>query len=146
MTLVTSFEEMFSWKKARELNKIIYEKTSKPEFQRDFELKNQIRSSSLSTMSNIAEGFERDNLKEFRYFMRIAKGSNGETRSQIYTAFDVGYLDEEVFKNCIKLTTDIGNLIGAFIESLNKKIAKAETQSALKNQNNSDTTLVTRHS
>ncbi len=133
MTLITTFEEMFSWKKARELNKIIYEKTSQPEFQRDFELKNQIRSSSISTMSNIAEGFERDNLKEFRYFMRIAKGSNGEARSQIYTAYDIGYLDEEAYKNCIKLTTDIGNLIGAFIESLNKKIAEDENKTSIKN-------------
>ncbi len=135
MALVTTFEEMFSWKKARLLNKIIYEKTSQPEFQRDFELKNQIRSSSISTMSNIAEGFERDNLKQFRYFLRIAKGSNGEVRSQIYTAYDVGYLDKEAFKDCINLTTDIGNLIGAFIESLNIKIAEAEKNTPIKNQN-----------
>lgn len=134
MALVTTFEEMFSWKKARVLNKIIYEKTAQPGFQKDYELKNQIRSSSLSTMSNIAEGFERDNLKEFRYFLRIAKGSNGEVRSQIYTAYDVGYLDKEVFNDCISLTTDIGNLIGAFIESLNIKIAEAEKK-AIKNQN-----------
>jgi len=146
MALVTSFEEIYSWKKARILNKYIYEETNKALFRYDFALKNQIRKASISTMSNIAEGFERNNNKEFRYFMNVAKGSNGEVRSQLYIAYDLGYLDEEFFNKCLKLTTDIGNLIGAFIESLNELVLKEQQKKSNTNEKPSNSSLFTRHS
>ncbi len=83
MALVENFEDMFSWQKARILNKIIYQESNQTQFQQDFALKNQIRKSSISIMSNIAEGFERNSNKEFKYFMNVAKGSAGELRSQL---------------------------------------------------------------
>jgi len=47
-------------------------------------------------MSNIAEGYERDNRKEFLNFLRIARGSAAEVRAQLYVAEDVQYLDENI--------------------------------------------------
>ncbi len=60
MALIESFEEMEGWKKARELNKQIYEITSIGRFYYDYALKDQIRRSSISIMANIAEGLERN--------------------------------------------------------------------------------------
>jgi four helix bundle protein len=60
MAKIEKFEEIKSWKKARTLTKQIYQVTSIGSFGRDFGLKDQIRRASVSILSNIAEGFERE--------------------------------------------------------------------------------------
>ena len=72
----------------------IYILTERQGLKTDFGLKNQMRSSSVSISSNIAEGFERRSRKEYLNFLNIAKGSAGEIRSQLYVSFKVGYIDE----------------------------------------------------
>jgi len=98
MAKFNSFEEIISWQKSRELNKDIYKiSNSNTSFSRDFGLRDQIRRSSISISSNIAEGFERETTKEFIRFLYIAKASAGELRSQTYLAFDLEYINEEEF-------------------------------------------------
>ena len=94
----TSFEELKIWRSARELTKEIYAITRLPEFSKDYRFVGQITSAIGSVMDNIAEGFERDGNKEFLQFLSIAKGSCGEVRSQIYRAYDAGYINEETFQ------------------------------------------------
>lgn len=129
MPLVKSFEELLSWKKARELNKFIYTETLKPTFAKDFVLKDQIRRSSTSIMSNIAEGFERGTDSEFRYFLRVAKGSAGELRSQLYIANDLNYIDKDSFNKCHEQTKEISRLLSGFINKLNYRITQTKIPS-----------------
>jgi len=133
MALVETFEEMYSWKKARILNKIIYEESNKSEFKKDYAFKDQIRKSSISIMSNIAEGFERASDREFKYFLNVAKGSAGELRSQLYIANDLGYLNYEKFKECFDLSSDVSRLLSKFMETLCIE-NKSEQNSKVKNQ------------
>ena len=88
MASFKTFEEIDAWQKSRELTKQIYTLTSSGAFGRDYGLKDQIRRSAVSIMSNIAEGFERSGTGEFTQFLAIAKGSAGEVRSQLYVALD----------------------------------------------------------
>lgn len=77
MPKFNSFEEIISWQKAREINFKNYLLTNKNEsFKKDFGLRDQIRRSSISISSNIAEGFERQTTKEFIRFLYIAKASS----------------------------------------------------------------------
>ncbi len=70
MTIKT-FEDLQVWKDAREFVKSIYELTSSIGFNKDYSLKDQIQRAAVSIMNNIAEGFERDNNKEFQSFLGI---------------------------------------------------------------------------
>ncbi len=88
MSKIYRFEDLEAWKIARELTKEVYRTSKNDLFIRDYGLPDQICRASVSVMSNIAEGFERDGNKEFVNFLSIAKGSSGEVRSQLYVALD----------------------------------------------------------
>jgi len=92
------FEQIISWQKARELNKVIYQLTTKNKFSKDFALRDQIRRASISVSSNIAEGYGRKTNKEFIYFLNIALASCYEVKSQLYLSFDVDYIDKLEFE------------------------------------------------
>lgn len=92
---IERFEDLIAWQKARVLTRDIYRVASQGEFARDFVMSRQIRSAALSVPSNSAEGFERGNRNEFHQFLSVAKSSCAEVRSDLYTAMDIGYLDEE---------------------------------------------------
>lgn len=96
MAHYNSFEDLPIWQEARLLTKRIYELTQMAEFAKDHGLKNQIQRASVSIMSNIAEGFERETDKDKALFLGYAKASVGEVRSQLFLALDLGYVSEEV--------------------------------------------------
>lgn len=118
MARIERFEEIESWKKARELTREIYRFTREGIISKDYRYVSQIRSASVSIMSNIAEGFERDGNKEFKQFLYIAKASAGEVRSLIDVGLDAGYFGEEQSRNLFGLVLDIVRLVGGFIRHL----------------------------
>ncbi len=123
MAKFRSFEEIISWQKARELNKDIYNITNKNNsFSKDFGLRDQIRRSSISISSNIAEGFERETTKEFIRFLYIAKASSGEFRSQLYLAFDLNYINKDEFSKLNLKVNEVSKLLSGLIKYLNSTL------------------------
>ena len=116
------FEELPVWQKAKKLAVQIYKATQQGKFRKDYSLSEQIRKSSVSISSNIAEGFERGSRKEFIQFLYIAKGSAGELRSQLDIASDLGYLEEEVSKYLRTEVIQTSEQLGAFISALKRNI------------------------
>ena len=112
MKMVTMFEDLIAWQKARELTRKIYDITKAGKFEKDYGLRNQIQRACVSIMSNIAEGFDRAARAEFHQYLVIAKGSCAEVRSQLYVAFDEGYLSKEQFETLKKLTEEVSQIIG----------------------------------
>jgi len=115
MATFRKFEDIDAWQKARELVKEVYGATGRGSFSKDFALKDQIRRASISAMSNIAEGFERDGKKEFIQLLSIAKGSTGEVKSQLYVAKDQGYLTRAQFDSLAALADKTGRMIAGLM-------------------------------
>ena len=118
MAKVDRFEDSVIWQQARRLSKEVYEITRLGDFRYDSRFVQQIRAAAGSVMDNIAEGFERDGNKEFIQFLYVAKGSCGEVRSQLYRAFDAGFINEETFTRMLNETLSLNKGILNFIKSL----------------------------
>jgi four helix bundle protein len=118
MARIERFEEIEGWKLARRAANRIYDVSAGGVFSKDFALVNQIRRASISILSNIAEGFERDGNKEFLQFLSVAKGSCGEVRAQLYLAADRGYIDEPTFKEISDLLIETSRTIAGLIRYL----------------------------
>ena len=121
MATITKFEDLEIWQEARKLAKEIYIISKETDLKTDFRFKEQIKASSGSVMDNIAEGFERDGNIEFRQFLSIAKGSAGESRSQIYRLYDYEYISLEKFEDLKTKYENLSGKIKNFITYLNKK-------------------------
>ncbi|MBR1808637.1 MAG: four helix bundle protein [Paludibacteraceae bacterium] len=118
MSKICSFEDLQVWQLSREFNKKIYQATGKTPWKADCRFVSQITAASGSIMDNIAEGFGREGTKEYVNFLYIAKGSCEEVKSQLYRAYDVGYLSVEQFDVLFKDIRTISVMLHNFIKYL----------------------------
>jgi four helix bundle protein len=112
------FEDIESWKHARQLTVEIYTATRGREFRRDFGLSDQIRRASVSIMGNIAEGFGRKGKREFPRYLTLAQASVLEVQSHLYVALDLEYVDPTTFEGLFQKARRIEDLLGGFIRYL----------------------------
>ncbi len=118
MNKIERFEDIIAWQKARVLTKEIYASTKVGPFAKDFGLRDQIQRASVSTMSNIAEGFERGGDKEFIQFLSNSKDSCGEVKSQLYVALDQNYISTLNFSQLYGKADEVSRLVGGFMSYL----------------------------
>lgn len=120
-----SFEELEVWQRGCRLAVSIFEAFADCKC---ISLKNQIERASLSVPSNIAEGAERGGAKEFSQFLKIAKGSSGELRTQLYIAGKLNVPDPSLVRQLVKESKEVSSML----EGLRKAITRsARSKSAL---------------
>ena len=115
---IKTFEDLLVWQKGIELSKEMYLLTKKPDFSKDFPLRDQIRRAVISIPTNIAEGYERASRKEYIHFLNIAKGSAGELRSLLRLALEIGYIDHATHENLRNRVLDLSRYLSNLIKSL----------------------------
>jgi four helix bundle protein len=122
MAKVERFEDLKCWQKARELVNLIYKVTGTEPLCKDFELRNQLRSAAISSMSNIAEGFSRYHKKEFIRFLDISQSSAAEVKSLMYVVLDQRFLPGEKVKEIQNTADECRNLTLGLLRYLDRSI------------------------
>ena len=118
MATITKFEDLEIWQLARVQTNDFDKLVETISLSKDFELRNQVNASSGSVMDCIAEGFERSGNSEFKNFLIIAKGSNGEFRSQLYRCVDRKHIVQEKFDVLYAKNVTLGNKMMSLITYL----------------------------
>jgi four helix bundle protein len=120
MTAVTRFEDLIAWQEARKLMQLAYKVTSEGPFAKDFEMRDQFRSAALSSMTNIAEGFDNESSAEFARFLGMARRSAVEVQSLCYAALDVKHITVDIFQVCYDQAKKTKAIIGGLKQSVLK--------------------------
>ena len=124
MATIEKFEDIISWKEARDLNKTIGELIDNGRFKNSYRLINQIEGSAGSIMDNIAEGFGRSGNREFIQFLEIAFASTCETQSQLYRVRYRNYITETQFYELYAIAEEIKRKIIALVNYLKRSPMK----------------------
>lgn len=86
-----------------------------------FGLTSQIRRSSVSISSNIAEGFGRQGLGDYIRFLNIAMASLFELQTQLEISFNLEYISKERFDKLYELSREIERMLSSLIRKLKEK-------------------------
>jgi len=112
-------EKLEVWKKSSRLTSEVYKKLSNL---KDYGFKDQITRSALSIPSNIAEGMEKDSIKEQMRFIEIAKGSTAEFSTQTYIGMEINYIEKNIGKQWIKESQHILAMLTKLKQNLQTRI------------------------
>ena len=111
------FEQLQIWQRSTTLCVALYRSLRES---RDWGFRDQITRSALSVPSNIAEGYERGSRKEYLQFLRIAKGSCGELRTQILIGKQAGLLEEVSADDWMREAGELSRMLGSIISKLKR--------------------------
>lgn len=106
-----AFRDLIVWQKSMDFVTEIYNETKSFPDEERFGLTNQLRRASVSIPSNIAEGFGRKSDGDFSRFLSFALGSNYEVQTQLEIAYNIGYLEDKVFKPLILKLEEIDKML-----------------------------------
>ena len=112
------FKKLAVWQKSRILVKDVYESTDDFPKEEIFGLLSQIKRSSISIPSNIAEGCGRGTNKQLKYHLEVALGSSFELETQILLANDLRFLSKQKSESIIEKIEEVSRMIAGFIKSL----------------------------
>ena len=112
------YKKLEIWNKSYKLELTIYSITKKFPKEELYGLTSQIRRSSVSISSNIAEGSRRSTDKDFKSFLHIAYGSSAELEVQIMYARDLNYINKETSISILEEISQISRMLNTFIQKL----------------------------
>src|SRR4030065_2313398 len=116
--MIPSYKDLTVWQKSIQLVKEVYKATGNFPANEVYGLTSQIRRASVAIPSNIAEGFARRNLGEYRQFLHIAFGSGAELETQLLISKELGYLKQEDYSQIQSLLTEVMKMLNIMLKNL----------------------------
>ena len=113
-----TYRDLDIWKKGMHLAANVYELAKELPEEEKFGLAQDIAQTAVSITSNIANGAETENDKEYKIFMDIVSGKLARLEAQIEIVKRLGYLNEDETNNVFKQI----NLIRSQLSGLHKDL------------------------
>ena len=113
-----TYRDLDIWKKGMHLAANVYELAKELPEEEKFGLAQDIAQTAVAITSNIANGAETKNDKEYKIFMDIVSGKLARLEAQIEIAKRLGYLNEDKTNNVFKQI----NLIRSQLSGLKKDL------------------------
>ena len=110
------YKQLDVWKKSMQLALDIYETTKGFPDEEKYGLVSQMRRSSVSIPSNIAEGYRRMLPRDYGKFVRIAYGSGAELETQIELSKGLGFIKGE--SKIDQILSDVMSMLNGLRRSL----------------------------
>ena len=114
---IFGYRKLVVYTKAKEIVKNVYRILRQCPKEEQYALCDQLRRSSVSITSNIAEGTSSYSVKDKVHFLEIAYGSLMEVMSQLEIANDLKYINNEELKNIEVLVEEEARLISGLRRS-----------------------------
>ncbi|PAU95251.1 diversity-generating retroelement protein bAvd family protein [Aliifodinibius salipaludis] len=113
-----NFRNLKIWEKSHSLTLDIYKFTSSYPKEELYGLISQMRRSSASIPSNIAEGCGRNTQPQLARFLNIAFGSASELEYQLILSKDLEFIDKKTFKILLKKVTEIKRMLASLLKKV----------------------------
>lgn len=114
MKLKHNFKNIKVWQKSVDLAVKVYQMTTTFPSEEKFGMTSQMRRSSVSIPSNIAEGSARNTSRAFTNCLDISLGESFELETQAIIAHRVGLLEQELFDSMNQDIDEIQKMIIGF--------------------------------
>tara|TARA_B100000315_G_scaffold209955_1_gene205953 strand:- start:479 stop:856 length:378 start_codon:yes stop_codon:yes gene_type:complete len=117
---IKSYRDLIVWQKSMELVKEVYLITKALPKEEQYGLTSQIRRSSISIPSNIAEGYGRHSTNDYLRFLQIATGSLYELQTQLEISRNLDFLPKESFDKSFEGSREIERMLSSLIRKVGK--------------------------
>jgi four helix bundle protein len=120
---INSFRDLEVWQRSMELTRCVYRATGSMAWPHRQEIGAQMRRASVSTPSNLAEGFRQGSPRAYARHVRIAAGSAAELETQAELATNLGLWQPEVGAEVRSLAERTSQMLTALAGSLEMRSA-----------------------
>jgi four helix bundle protein len=119
------FRNLLVWQKSHQLTLEIYRVTKSFPKEETYGLTSQMRRSSSSIPTNIAEGCGRQTNADFSRFLQIGFGSSSEIEYQILLSRDLKFLADEEYAFLNGLVIEIKKMLASLINKIRNESGRS---------------------
>ncbi len=119
--MLKNYKGLIVWKKAYGLCLSVYKITEKFPSTEKYGLVSQMRRCSVSIVSNIAEGYQRQYSGEYIQFLYISFGACAELETQIMLSKDLKFIASEDCEAILSVLTEIEKMLSSLLRKIKER-------------------------